>query len=99
MMAPVSETHFGTEDGATAGDFLGGFYLLVGGPSRDPEACRQLLADNGLLDASLDLGTPLTEGFCCDLLTAAGAQISTDTPELEMTRGDLADLFSMFLGE
>ena len=99
MMAPVSETHFGTEDGATAGDFLGGFYLLVGGPSRDPEACRQLLADNGLMDASLDLATPLTEGFCCDLLTAVGATITTDTPEKEMTRGDLADLFSMFLGE
>ena len=35
----------------------------------------------------------LTEKYACDLLTTLGAEISTDTPDKVMTRGDLAEMF------
>ncbi len=91
FMAPLSETHFGTDEEATAGDLLGAIYLMLGGPARDPEACREYIAGYGLVAADLDLDTPLTEGFTCDLFTALGAAVSTDTPDQVMTRGDLAE--------
>ena len=98
-MAPQSETVFGVDEEATVGDFLGGLYLLVGGPGMDAGACLDLLVQNGLADASQDLEAPLTEKYLCDLLTKIGAQMSTDTPDHIMSRGELAELFSMFNGQ
>ena len=91
FMAPLSDTHFGTDDNATVGDLLGAIYLMIGGPTRDPEACKELLAANNLMDADTDLNEPLTEGYTCELFTALGAAVSTDTPDQVMTRADLAE--------
>ena len=99
LMSPLSDTSFGVDEDATVSDFLGGVYILVGGPSADPEACRDLLAANGMIDAEEDLTAPLTEQFACDLFTMLGAPFTTDTPDLVMTRGSLADLFMMVAGE
>ena len=94
FMVPASETAFGVEEEATVGDFLGAVYILVGGPSADAQACLALLAQYELADASMDLNTPLTEGYACDLLTALGAEgVSTEDPDHVMTRGELANLF------
>ena len=52
-----------------------------------------------MIDAAEDLTAPLTEQFACDLFTMLGAPFTTDTPDLVMTRGSLADLFMMVAGE
>ena len=97
-MAPAGETVFGVDEEATVGDFLGGLYLLIGGTGMDAQACLDVLAENGLADASQDLNAPLTEKYLCDLLTSIGAQMTTDTPDHIMTRGELAELFVMLIG-
>ena len=83
---------------SAVGDFLGGLYLLIGGTGMDAQACLDVLAENGLADASQDLNAPLTEKYLCDLLTSIGAQMTTDTPDHIMTRGELAELFVMLNG-
>ena len=93
FMAPRTETVFGVDEEATVGDFLGGLYLLVGGPNADAQACLGLLAQYGLVDAAQDLNDPLTEKYLCDLLTALGAEMTTDDPDHVVTRGELAQLF------
>ena len=97
LMGLQDETHFGIGENATAGDFLGGLYPLLGGPNADAQACLELLAANGILPAEQDLTEPLTEGFAVGLLKAVGVELTTETPDLVMTRGDLAELFNMFL--
>ena len=87
------------DEDATVGDFLGGLYLLIGGPNADAQACLDLLAANGLADASLDLNESLTEKVLCEMLTNVGAQMETDTPDHVMNRGELAELFAMFIGQ
>ena len=93
FMAPRTETFFGVDEDATVCDFLGGLYLLVGGPNADAQACLELLAQYGLVDATQDLNDPLTEKYLCDLLTALGAEMTTDDPDHVVTRGELAQLF------
>ena len=93
LMLPLDDTRFGIDEPATIGDYLGGIYVLVGGPNADARACLELLAANGLIDPATDLSAPLTEQFACDLLTTLGAEYSTDTPDKVMTRGELAELF------
>ena len=93
LMAPLSETAFGVDEPATVADFLGGVYVLVGGPAADAQACLELLAQYGLMDPATDLAAPLTEQFACDLLMNLGSPMSTDDPEHVMTRGELANLF------
>ena len=93
LMAPLSETAFGVDKEATVSDYLAAVYVLVGGPSGDPQGCLDLLAQYGLADPAMDLSAPLTEGYACDLLAALGAEISTDDPDHLMTRGELANLF------
>ena len=97
LMIPVSEDTFGVDEPATVGDFLAGLYVLVGGPTADAQACLDLLIQNQLATPKTDLSAELTEKFACDLLTNIGAPFTTDTPDLVMTRGDLADMFSMLL--
>ena len=99
FMLPRSETLFGVDENATVSDFLGGLYLLIGGPSANAQACLELLTQYGILSADQDLTASVSEQFVCDLLTAIGAEMSTDTPDNVMTRGDLADLFVMLAGE
>ena len=97
LMVPQSETAFGVDADATVADFLGGIYVLIGGPGADAQACLETLVSYGLADPAQDLNAPLTEQYACDLLTNLGAAMTTDTPDLVMTRGDLAELFSMLL--
>ena len=93
LMAPMSETAFGVDEPATVSDLLGAVYILIGGPSADAEACLEVLAQYGLLNAGTDLSAPLTEKFACDLLANLGAVVGTDDPDHVMTRGELASFF------
>ena len=92
FLAPRGENTFGVDEEATVGDYLGALYILIGGTSADAQACLDTLVSYGLADASADLNAPLTEGYAGSLLTALGAEFSTDNPEHVMTRGELANL-------
>ena len=83
----------------TVADLLGGVYVLVGGPNADAAACLELLAANGIMSGDEDLSAPLTEQFMCDLMMNLGVGLTTETPDLVMTRGELADLFRMLGAE
>ena len=93
-MALREDGTFGPDDPATVGDFLGGLYPLIGGGAADAEACRDMLVQYQLIPADQDLNAELNEGFLCDLLTAMGAEITTDDAGAIVPRGDMADLFS-----
>ena len=64
------------------------------GGAADAEACRDMLVQYQLIPADQDLNAELNEGFLCDLLTAMGAEITTDDAGAIVPRGDMADLFS-----
>ncbi len=94
LMAPLDETHFGIDEGATVGDLLAGIYLIVGGPANDPAGARDLLAANGLVPADQDLSAPLDEAFLASVVNALyqAEVLTTDTPDNITPRGELADL-------
>ncbi|MBQ6515164.1 MAG: insulinase family protein [Clostridia bacterium] len=92
-MLPKEDGIFAPDEPATVGDFIGGLYLLIGGGSNDPEACREALAGYGMLSADQDLNAEMNEGVLCGILQALGAGMSTDDPEAPVSRADLADLF------
>ena len=98
MMAAKEEGLFAPDEPATVGDFLGGLYMLIGGGSNDPDACKETLAGYGLVAADQDLNAELHEDLLCGLLTAIGAEMTTDTPDAAVTRADLADLFVQLSG-
>ena len=98
MMAAKEEGLFAPDEPATAGDFLGGLYMLIGGGSNDPDACKETLVGYGLVAADQDLNAELHEDLLCGLLTAIGAEMTTDTPDAAVTRADLADLFVQLSG-
>lgn len=98
LMAPLTDDTFGLDANATNGDFMGPISYAVGGPM-DAEGGRDFLASYGLVDAELDLDADLTEGAVCALLNNLGVGLSTDTPDLVMNRGDLADLLFQLLSE
>ena len=98
MMAAKEEGLFAPDEPATVGDFLGGLYMLIGGGSNDPDACKETLVGYGLIAADQDLNAELHEDLLCGLLTAIGAEMTTDTPDAAVTRADLADLFVQLSG-
>ena len=98
MMAAKEEGLFAPDEPATVGDFLGGLYMLIGGGSNDPDACKETLVGYGLVAADQDLNAELHEDLLCGLLTAIGAEMTTDTPDAAVTRADLADLFVQLSG-
>ena len=98
MMAAKEEGLFAPDEPATVGDFLGGLYMLIGGGSNDPDACKETLVGYGLVAADQDLNAELHEDLLCGLLTAIGAEMTTDTPDAAVTRADLADLFIQLSG-
>ena len=98
MMAAKEEGLFAPDEPATVGDFLGGLYMLIGGGSNDPDACKETLVGYGLVAADQDLNAELHEDLLCGLLTAIGAEMTTDTPDATVTRADLADLFVQLSG-
>ena len=98
MMLPKEEGLFAPDEPATVGDFLGGLYMLFGCGSNDPDACKETLVGYGLVAADQDLNAELHEDLLCGLLTAIGAEMTTDTPDAAVTRADLADLFVQLSG-
>ncbi len=98
MMLPKEDGLFAPDEPATVGDFLGGLYMLIGGGSNDPDACKETLVGYGLVAEDQDLNAELHEDLLCGLLTAIGAEMTTDTPDAAVTRADLADLFVQLAG-
>ena len=98
LMAAKEEGLFAPDEPATVGDFFGGLFMLIGGGSNDPEACKETLVGYGLVAEDQDLNAELHEDLLCDLLTAIGAEMTTDTPDAAVTRADLADLFVQLSG-
>ena len=98
MMLPKEDGLFAPDEPATVGDFLGGLYMLIGGPSNDPDACKDTLVEYGLVAADQDLGAELHEDLFCNILTALGAGFTTDTPDASVSRADLADVFVQLSG-
>ena len=99
LMQPKEEGLFAPDEPATAGDFLGGLYMLIGGGANDPEACKAALSANGLIPADLDLNTELTEGLLGTVLTALGVPGNSGTPDTTVTRAELAALFAQLTGK
>ena len=98
MMSAVSETEFGVDNPATVGEFFSGLSPILLGSPMSAEDTRAALAQYGLLTGSEELEAELTEQFMCDFLKKLGAEMTTDTPDHVMTRGELADLL-MQLGQ
>ncbi len=93
IMQPVAEDTFGVEANATLGDLLAGVYVCFGGGPNAAEEAREWLAGYGLVDPDADLDAELTEEVLCTILAdGIGMGISTDTPDVVVVRGDLADL-------
>ena len=90
---------FGVEENATVGDMLAALYAGLGGAPNAPEEALAWLTQAGVLSGTEDLGAELHEDFLCNLLVAVGAQISTETPDAAVPRGDLADLFFQLFGQ
>ena len=99
LMQPKEEGLFAPDEPATAGDFLGGLYMLIGGGANDPEACKAALSANGLIPADLDLNTELTEGLLGTVLTALGVPGNSGAPDTTVTRAELAALFIQLTGK
>ena len=98
LMAAKEEGLFAPDEPATVGDFFGGLFMLIGGGANDPDACKETLVGYGLVAEDQDLSAELHEDLLCDLLTAIGAEMTTDTPDAAVTRADLADLFVQLSG-
>ena len=98
MMLPKEEGLFAPDEPATVGDLFGGLFMLIGGGSNDPDACKETLVSYGLVAEDQDLNAELHEDLLCDLLTAIGAEMTTETPDAAVTRADLADLFVQLAG-
>ena len=92
LMAPLSDTAFGVDEPATVGDYVASIYAMLGGPAGDPEGAREWLAGYGLVAADEDLDAPLNEQLFCDIMQAIGVGYTTDTPDVAVPRGDLADV-------
>ena len=98
-MRAVSETEFGVDKPAAAGELLEGLSMLIAGGPMGAEDLRDALAGMGYLPADLDVGAELTEKLMCGILNPIGVNIATDTPDHVMTRGELADLLMGFYTE
>ena len=92
MMTPVSETEFGVDNPATVGELLSGLSGLLFGSPMSAEDTVAALAEYGLVSADQDVNQEVTEQWLCDFLAPLGAEMTTDTPDHVMTRGELADL-------
>ncbi len=99
LMAAVSDTEFGAENPATAGELLEGLSQLLAGSPMSAADLKEMLAPMGYLPADLDVDAELTEQLLCDILNPLGAHITTDTPDKVMSRGELADLLMQFYAQ
>ena len=93
LMTPDGENVFGVDRPSTVGELLSGLYRTVSGVPGDPETVRETFAGLGLVPADQDLSAPLSEGLFCRILSEGfEADLSTDTPDRVIPRGELADL-------
>ena len=94
---PAAEDAFGVDSPATVGNLMAALYCGLGGPANAPEDARAWLAGYGLVSEDQDLDAELNEQFLCDLMSAIGVGLTTDTPDAVVPRSDLADLlFQVF---
>ena len=105
LMAPKTDDAFGTDDPATAGDFFGAIYVLVGGPSNDVEEAMAALAEFGLVPNGVEAGAELTCAESADLFGAVTAalgapwipEVEAGTEDKPLTRGQMAQLLGAFM--
>ena len=98
LMAPAADDAFGTDDPATAGDFYGAMYVLIGGAPNAVDEAMATLAEYGLVPDGVEAATELTNASGADLFGSVTAGLGAPwTPEVEagaeeqpLTRGQLA---------
>ncbi len=99
-MLPESETVFGTNSDATVADLVGFIYSINGGTAGDFEGGRALLAKHGIISEDQQPDEVLIEKTFCDILNKAyNLGLETDTPDLVMKRGDLAEFIYEVMNE
>ncbi|MBR3017339.1 MAG: insulinase family protein [Clostridia bacterium] len=106
LMAPKADDAFGTDDPATAGDFFGAIYVMIGGGSNAADEAIAALAEYGLVPDGVEAGTELTAAANADIFGAVTAalgapwtpKVEAGTEELPLTRGQMAQLLQVFMG-
>ena len=104
LMTPKADDAFGTGDPATAGDFYGAIYVLIGGAPGAVDEAMATLAQYGLVPEGVEAATELTLGDCAQLFGAVTAALGAPfTPDVEAgtedqtaTRGQLAQMLQTF---
>ena len=104
LMTPKADDAFGTDDPATAGDFYGAIYVLIGGAPGAVDEAMATLAQYGLVPEGVEAATELTLGDCAQLFGAVTAALGAPfTPDVEAgtedqtaTRGQLAQMLQTF---
>lgn len=105
LMAPKADDFFGADDPATAGDFFGAIYVLIGGPTGAAQEAMETLAEYGLVPDGVEAATELTVGSSAELFSTVTAALGAPwTPEVEagteeqpLTRGQMAQLLKTFM--
>ncbi|MBR3107983.1 MAG: hypothetical protein IKH30_12540 [Clostridia bacterium] len=105
LMAPKADDAFGTDDPATAGDFYGAIYVLIGGTPNAVDEAMATLSQYGLVPDGVEAGTELTQADNAALFGAVTAALGAPwAPEVEagmeeqtLTRGQMAQMLEAFL--
>ncbi len=104
LMAPKADDAFGVDDPATAGDFYGAIYVLIGGTPNAVDEAMATLAQYGLVPEGVEAATELTNADTAKIFgavtTALGApftpEVEAGTEEQPATRGQMALLLKTF---
>ena len=104
LMTPKADDAFGTDDPATAGDFYGAIYVLIGGAPGAVDEAMATLAQYGLVPEGVEAATELTNADTAQLFGAVTAALGAPfTPDVEAgtedqtaTRGQLAQMLQTF---
>ena len=102
--SPKADVAFGTDDPATAGDFYGAMYVMIGGASGAVEEAMATFAAYGLVPDGVECATELTAGTNADIFSAVtealGAPwkpaVKPGKEKQTVTRGQLAEMLSDF---
>ena len=104
LMTPKADDAFGTDDPATAGDFYGAIYVLIGGTPGAVDEAMTALGQYGLVPEGVEAATELTLGDSAQVFSAVTAALGAPwTPEVEAgtedqtaTRGQMAQMLQTF---
>ncbi len=100
VMAPVSDTEFGTAKNATMRDLVNLIYIFAGGSGDDYDTARAFLAGYGIVKPDEDPDQVINEKIFCDLMNLSfGFGLSTETPDAVMARGDFAEFAYQVLSQ